>query len=340
MLTHIRACLWLLGLSLVLCCVVYPVALLAIGQAVFKSSADGSLVYDKDGKVIGSSLIAQPFNDDRYFHSRPSAVSYNGAASGASNWGSNNYMLRDRVARALGPIVKYASGPKKGQLVASDIEKWFQQDRYQRSEGIVAQWAQAHSTLAANWVKSDPLNGAYVVAWQQDHAEQVAQWKKDNPDNSEPKPEDLAGVFFTTFSKEHPGKFPMAVERQSDGKTETVIEPAREGSAIQSIFFDMWRQDHPDADLQPVPADMVMASGSGLDPHITLANALYQLDRVAVKWAEVTQRNPQEVAKEIKEILQSNSAAPFGGLIGAEMVNVLEINRQLKNRYETMEAPR
>lgn len=178
MLTHIRACLWLLGLSLVLCCVVYPVALLAIGQAVFKSSADGSLVYDKDGKVIGSSLIAQPFNDDRYFHSRPSAVSYNGAASGASNWGSNNYMLRDRVARALGPIVKYASGPKKGQLVASDIEKWFQQDRYQRSEGIVAQWAQAHSTLAANWVKSDPLNGAYVVAWQQDHAEQVAQWKK------------------------------------------------------------------------------------------------------------------------------------------------------------------
>jgi potassium-transporting ATPase KdpC subunit len=335
MYANIRACLWLLGLSLILCCVIYPVALLAIGQTLFKSTADGSLIYGKDGKAIGSSLIAQPFNDDRYFHSRPSAVSYNGAASGASNWGANNYLLRDRVARALGPIVKYASGSQQGQLIGPDIEKWFQQDQCQGSQGIVAQWAQAHSTLAANWVKADPLNATYVTAWQQDHPEQMAQWKKDNPGNAEPKPEDLAVVFFTTFSQEHPGRFPMALEQQAEDRTtQMVVAPTGEGTAIQSIFFDMWRQDHPDADLQPVPADMVIASGSGLDPHITLASALYQLDRVAGKWAEETGRNPEEVRKEIEAQLRGKATAPLGGLAGVQIVNVLQINRLLKIRYE------
>src|SRR6185295_9333369 len=96
----------------------YPGVLLVLGQTIFHDKAQGSLVYDKDGKPIGSRLIAQPFTGEEYFQPRPSAVSYNAAASGASNWGANNYLLRDRVARQLGPLVKYRSGPKKGQPVA------------------------------------------------------------------------------------------------------------------------------------------------------------------------------------------------------------------------------
>ena len=333
MFAHLRACTWLLVLTVVLCCVVYPSILLVIGQTAFHGKAEGSLLFDRDGKPVGSRLIAQPFTGEQYFFPRPSAASYNGAASGASNWGSSNYLLRDRVARVLGPIVKYRSGSNKGQLVAPDIESWFQQDHFQGNPGIIAQWAGAHSTLATNWVKADPLNAAFVTAWQESHGDDVAQWKKDNPSNPEPKPEDLAVVFFTSFSKEHPGKFPSGVT--PEGSTDKTIQPVSEGTDIQSIFFDMWRQEHADADLEQVPADLVMASGSGLDPHITLKNALYQLDRVAAKWAEMTKRDVGSVRKEIEELLNKTAEAPLGGLVGVKLVNVLETNLALKDRYES-----
>ena len=331
---HLRANLWLLGLSLLLCCVIYPSILLLCGQTLFSSQANGSLILDEAGKPIGSRLIAQPFTGDEFFQPRPSAVSYNAAASGASNWAANNYLLRDRVARQLGPIVKYQSGEKAGKLVGPDVENWFQQDRAGGKPGIVAQWTTAHPTVAQNWVKADPANAAYVTAWQSSHAADVAQWSKENPDNSEPKPEDLAVVFFTSFSHEHPGTFPIAVEHKTaDGKTEKRIEPAKEGADIQSTFFDLWRQEHAEADLESVPADMVMASGSGLDPHITLKNALYQLDRVAGKWAAETKLEPVDVRREIESLLRKHSEAPLGGLVGVEMVNVLEVNLALRELY-------
>src|SRR6516225_6876653 len=127
MISHLRANLWLLALTMILCSVIYPLALLGIGQAFFKDKAQGSLITGKDGKPIGSRLIAQPFTGEEYFQPRPSAASYNGAASGASNWSANNYQLRFRVAKTLGPIVKYGSkDARRGQPVGSDIEKWFQ----------------------------------------------------------------------------------------------------------------------------------------------------------------------------------------------------------------------
>jgi K+-transporting ATPase ATPase C chain len=155
MLGHLRANLWLLVLTALICSGLYPLVLLGVGQTVFRERAQGSLIVDADGKAVGSRLIAQPFAGEEYFQPRPSAASYNGAASAATNWGANNYLLRDRVARQLGPIVKYQSGARKGQQVGPDIEAWFQKDRFQGQPGIVAQWAQAHPTLATNWVKAD-----------------------------------------------------------------------------------------------------------------------------------------------------------------------------------------
>ena len=333
MIREFRATLWILALTCVLCAVVYPGFLLLVGMTVFHDKAEGSLLYDKDGKPYASRLIAQPFTGEGDFQPRPSAASYNAAASAATNWGASNYLLRERVARQLGPIVKYA-GARKGQPVGPDVEAWFQQDRYDGQPGIVAQWAGMHSTLAANWAKADPLNGAFVMAWAGEHSAEVEQWKKEN-NNPEPKPEDLAALFFASFSKEHPGMFPAAVESAGDdGATEKKIHPVNQGTDIQGIFFDMWRHEHPNAELEPVPADMVMASGSGLDPHITLKNALYQLDRVAAKRAADTNQHVAQVRKEIEALLQQKKEAPLGGLVGVDLVNVLEVNLALREKYE------
>jgi K+-transporting ATPase ATPase C chain len=334
MLRYLTKSLLLMGFAVAICCGLYPLTLWVIGQTIFPDQVNGSLVRGPDGNVVGSRLIAQPFTKDEYFQPRPSAVSYAADASGPSSYSASNYMLRARVAGILGPIVKYRSGPKAGQPVAPDIETWFQQDQYQGQPHIVAQWADAHNAVAQAWVKADPSHGKYVDEWAKTHQAEVAQWIKDNPDTPQPAAADLAVIFFDDFSKQHPGQFPSAVQRQTtDGKTETTIEPVKEGTDIQSNFFDLWRQEHADVDLEEVPADMVMASGSGLDPHITLDNALYQLDRVAGAWAKDANRDPSAVRHEIQSLLEQKANAPGGGLFGPKLVNVLELNLELRARY-------
>jgi K+-transporting ATPase ATPase C chain len=331
---YISKSLWLLTFAVVICCIIYPLALWAVGQTLFPFEANGSMLMGPDGKPVGSRMIAQPFTKDEYFQPRPSAASYDGSASSSSALAASNYMLRNRVAQQLGPIVKYKSGPKAGQLVAPDIETWFQQDSFGGQPHIVAQWADAHNAVAQAWVAADPTHDKYIQDWGKTHTKEVQQFIKDNPGAPEPKSADLAMVFFESFSKENPGRFPSAVQHQTkDGKTETVIEPVKEGSDIQSNFFDMWRQEHADADLQDVPGDMVTTSASGLDPDITLDNAEYQLDRVSGAWAKDTKKDQGQVRTEIEQILQADVSAPFYGLVGEKMVNVLEVNLELRKHF-------
>ena len=320
--------------SVVICCVLYPLALWAIGQTVFPFEANGSLLKGPDGAIVGSWIIAQPFTKDEYFQPRPSAASYDASASASSALAASNYALRDRVARMLGPIVKYAAGAKAGQPVAPDIEQWFQKDTFQGAPHIVGQWADLHNGLAQAWVNADPKNAAYVDDWTRKHPALVAQFLKDNPATPQPKAADLAVVFFKDFAGANPGRFPSAVTKPgADGKPVTAIEPVKDGSDIQSIYFDMWRQDHAEAQLQEVPGDMVTASASGLDPHISLQNAEFQLDRVAAKWAVDLKRDPAVIRGEIEQILQGNVSAPFNGLAGEPFVNVLEVNLTLRQRF-------
>src|SRR5574341_711030 len=79
--------------------IAYPLIVTAIAQVAFKGQANGSLI-EKDGKLIGSRLIGQPFTDPKYFWSRPSATSpqpYNGAASAGSNQGPTSPALKEAV---------------------------------------------------------------------------------------------------------------------------------------------------------------------------------------------------------------------------------------------------
>ena len=324
----------LLTATVLVCAIAYPLAVWAVGQAFFPFTANGSMVNGPDGKQVGSLLIAQPFTKDEYFWPRPSAASYDASASTSSALSASNYALRDRVARMLGPIVKYKSGPEAGQLVAPDMEAWFQKDQFQGQPHLVAQWADNHNELAQGWVSADPTHAQAVTDWSKSHKRVVDDWIKQNPGTPQPQPSDLAVLYFENFSKDNPGKFPSSVTKQlPNGKSQTSIEPVASGSDVQSIFFDMWRQDHPDAPLQDVPADMVTTSASGLDPHITLDNAEYQLDRVAQKWAADKKLDPKQVRDQIEQILQQNASAALGGLAGEKFVNVLQVNLQLVGRF-------
>lgn len=334
MLQSLQKSILLLFFAVMICCVIYPLALWTVGQTFFPFQANGSMLNDSTGKPVGSLLIAQPFTKDEYFWPRPSAASYDASASTSSAIAASNYALRSRIANSLGPIVQYLSGVKAGQLVAPDIESWFQQDIYEGQPHIVAQWANLHNSLAQAWVSADPSHGAYIDSWSKSHPDLVKQFIQENPGTPNPQASDLAVLFFQNFSTEYPGKFPSSVTlTNSGGNSVTTIEPVNTGSDIQSIFFDMWRQEHPDADLKNIPADMVTTSGSGLDPHITLQNAHYQLDRVAAKWASDLKRNPSDVRNEIEQILNENASAPFGGLAGEKIINVLQVNLELRKRY-------
>jgi potassium-transporting ATPase KdpC subunit len=117
------------------------------------------------------------------------------------------------------------------------------------------------------------------------------------------------------------------------GQQSTAIAPSADCADIRSVFFDMWRDDHPNVKLQNIPADSVTTSGSGLDPDITLENAEYQLSRVVATWAQALKRDPAQVRQEIQAMLQAHQFSPGGGLFGGPLVNVLEINLALRTRY-------
>lgn len=167
--------------------ILYPMLITEIAQLTMKQKADGDFIL-RDGKRVGSALIAQKFQSDKYFWPRPSAVDYNPLPSGGSN---------------LGPTSK-----KLKQLVQ------------ERKEIVL----KAHHL-----------------------------------------PPEAA-----------------------------------------------------------VPSELLFASGSGLDPHISPATAIFQLDRV------LKARNADaELKKTLEDLIVKNTEKPFLGFIGEPCVNVLKLNLAL-----------
>ncbi len=165
--------------------VLYPISVTEIGQIFFKDQANGSLII-QNGKVVGSELIGQPFDDPKYLWGRPSATSpvFNASSSSGSNYG--------------------------------------------------------------------PMNSDYLKA--------------------------------------------------VEARVKTLKEADPTNQAL-------------------IPVDLVTASASGLDPHISLAGAYYQVPRIA------RTRGMQE--SEIKKIIQKNMQGRLLGVIGEPTVNVLKVNLTL-----------
>jgi potassium-transporting ATPase KdpC subunit len=84
----------------------YHVFMWGVGQAAFRSQAEGSLIRRADGTIVGSRLIAQKFTKPQYFQPRPSAVDYNAAATGGSNNGPSNPDHLKAVRERLDGVTK------------------------------------------------------------------------------------------------------------------------------------------------------------------------------------------------------------------------------------------
>lgn len=81
----------------------FPIIAAFIGELLFPAQARGSLI-ERDGVVVGSSLVAQSFTSDRYFQPRPSAANYDPKALAGSNWAPSNPALRERIAASSAEI--------------------------------------------------------------------------------------------------------------------------------------------------------------------------------------------------------------------------------------------
>jgi potassium-transporting ATPase KdpC subunit len=133
MLREIRPAIVVLVALTLICGLAYPLAMTGIAQLIFPSQANGSMI-ERSGTVVGSALIGQDFESDKYFHGRPSATTapdpkdptktiaapYNADNSGGSNLGPSNKALIDRVQGDIDKLKKEnPSAPVPADLVTT-----------------------------------------------------------------------------------------------------------------------------------------------------------------------------------------------------------------------------
>jgi K+-transporting ATPase ATPase C chain len=118
--------LWVIALrtalvTLVATGLVYPLALTGIAQLLFSARANGSLVEDERGQVVGSALIGQPFTSAAYFQPRPSAAGagYDASSSSGSNLGTTSAKLRERIVAEVERL--RAANPQADGEIPADL---------------------------------------------------------------------------------------------------------------------------------------------------------------------------------------------------------------------------
>jgi potassium-transporting ATPase KdpC subunit len=142
---------WMTLVTTALFGVAYPLVVTSLAQFLFPNRANGELI-ERDGQIVGSRIIGQPFSSPKYFHPRPSyaGMGYDPLASGGSNLGPTNKQLIDRVGADTAQLAAENPGvPVPVDLVTSsgsgldpDISPAaaeFQVPRVARARGVAEQ---------------------------------------------------------------------------------------------------------------------------------------------------------------------------------------------------------
>lgn len=119
MLKQFRPAIAMLGLMTLIAGVAYPLLVTTVAQVVFPEQANGSLLRNEQGQVVGSALLAQNFEGARWFQPRPSAAGFATVASGASNLAQSNPALAERIAKDAQRLLGEGSAPVPLELVTT-----------------------------------------------------------------------------------------------------------------------------------------------------------------------------------------------------------------------------
>jgi len=117
---HLRTAVLMAVVLTVLLGIIYPLIMTGIAQVIFPNQANGSLVRDASGNVVGSAILAQSFAQPQYFHPRPSAAGtkgYDASSSGGSNLGPNDAGLLKRI----GDVTKQLADQNPGVAIPVDL---------------------------------------------------------------------------------------------------------------------------------------------------------------------------------------------------------------------------
>jgi K+-transporting ATPase ATPase C chain len=123
-LNEIKTSIIVTAILLVICCGIYPLVIFGAGQLLFPKQANGSLIFDNNGKPIASTLLGQTFAADKYFNPRPSAAGngYDSTQSGGSNYGATSQALHDAVKQRIADYRKANNLPDDQPVPADAVE--------------------------------------------------------------------------------------------------------------------------------------------------------------------------------------------------------------------------
>ncbi len=280
---------------MLICGLLFPLLLTGLSALIFPNQANGNLI-TVNGQTLGAKYVGQEFTEDYYMWSRPSAYHYNVYTEGED--GKQYYPDGTEFPGIGSGSNNYApSNPALAARVEADIANYVA-----RNLGVDVSTLPGDEELLAAQI-------AYIAALAGMPADQLTEQAADLPEESD----QVLGYLAETAG--------LALD---DKELEEVAEKAPSLYQMKKEYIAEAANttlDEVERIISTLPTDLLTASGSGLDPHISPASAEIQIPRI------VEASNLSEDT--IREIIARHTTGKMLGVFGETTVNVLEVNIEI-----------